>query len=88
MNTATFNSKRRGPVELDAEITSVHIDEDEDVHITFQWICSKLGWGEYVLTFTHDGKMYFDDEYMDSENFPFLGALLQSVKNHQEVTHG
>lgn len=79
--TSIWHSNKHGDCEIDAEVVSRIMDEDGDIHVKFKWVCPQLGWGEYEMTLYNDGSITIEDEHMDRENLPFLGAILQSVVN-------
>lgn len=50
--------------------------------IGVNWFAENIGWGELVLYFTDDGKLYADTEHMCSESDRrFIRGVLSEIAN-------
>lgn len=89
---AIYYSNKFDGVNIDANITCAygenHKNENGEVDgnavIVIEWQADKIGFGQYSIV-VKNGRLYIDDECMESENFPFLGALLQSILDKQNM---
>lgn len=55
------------------------LNEKYNAVITLAWACEGIGFGEYVIFQTSDGKWYADSETMDSEDDH---SLLEHLLNY------